>query len=272
MSRTLQTALRHLCQVALLGALCHGAAAAPAGCKRSIVVATSQVGRAMTVGADNTVRGAVKDFLDLISQRTGCTFSYVPVSRARAWTLVASGRADMVPAASQSHERNRMAQFIATHQVRPMLISLDREQPAFGSIDELLRARLRVAVVRGYDFGAAYRSAVGELERQGRLHSATDPQAVAALLKTGAVHAALLPPSAFADAAEFHQLASRLQLRAVPGLPRVLVGFYLSIPFLEDPDRIVLQEAIRKAVAGGAYADAMRRHYPRWSLEDVRAD
>lgn len=265
-------ARRNLCTLALLGPLCHDAAAAPQVCKRSIVVASSQVGRAMTVNVDNTVRGAVRDFLDLISERTGCTFHYVPVPRARAWMMVGSGRADIMPAASQTHERDQFALFVATHQARPMLISLDAGQSAIGSIGELLRTRLHVAVVRSYDFGTAYRSAVNELDRQGRLHSVTDPQAVADLLRSGGAHAALLPPSAFADAAELNQLAPRLQLRALPELPRVRIGFYLSISSLDDADRIILQQAIRKAVATGAYADAMRRHYPRWALEDVRSN
>ncbi|MTW10031.1 transporter substrate-binding domain-containing protein [Pseudoduganella eburnea] len=272
MLRTFRAPFRHLCTISLLGALCHSAAAAPAGCKRDIVVASSQVGRAMTVGADNTVRGAVRDFLDLVSERTGCRFQYAPVSRARAWMMVASGRADIMPAASQTHERDQFAQFVATHQVRPMLISLDPSQPAVGSIDELLRTRLHVAVVRSYDFGMAYRNAVGELKRQGRLHSVTDPQAVAALLESGGVHTALLPPSAFADAAELNQLAPRLQTRALPEMPHMRIGFYLSTSSLDDADRLLLQEAIRKAVASGAYADAMRRHYPRWALADVRSN
>ncbi len=271
MLRILQAAPQFLCKAALLGSLSQHASA-QAGCTRDIAVASSQVGRAMTIGADNTVRGAVRDFLDLVSQRTGCRFNYVPVPRARAWMMVASGRADVLPAAAQSHERDQYPQFVPTHQVRPMLISLYATGFAAESIDQLLRSRQHVAVVRGYDFGASYRSAVDELARQGRLHSVTDPDAVAVLLQSGAVQSALLPPSAFADAAEKHRLAARLKLRALPELPRVRIGFYLSTLLLDDADRILLHEAIRKAVAGGAYAAAMRKHYPLWALEDVHSN
>ena len=270
MTRPPSTVHATVCLAALLAALGgHAHAGAAPGCKRTIVVASSQVGRAMTIGPDNTVRGAVKDFLDLVSRRTGCTFSYVPVARSQAWIMVEWGRADIMPAAVQNHARDQFAQFIPTHQVRPMLLTLDRNLPAIATTTELLQAGLRVGVVRGYDFGPAYRALVDGLQRQGRLQAAADPHAIASLLRNGRIQAALLPPAAFADAGEAQQLARRLQWRELGDLPRVPIGFYLSTTVLDDADRAILHEAIRQAVAGDAYARAMRQHYPPWALQDV---
>ena len=78
---------------------------ASAACKRPITVASSQVGRAMTILPDNSVHGAARDFLDLVARRTGCLFHYVTGPRARAWMMIETGRADVMPAAAQSRAR-----------------------------------------------------------------------------------------------------------------------------------------------------------------------
>lgn len=250
----------------LFSPACQGA---PAACKRPVTVASSQVGRAMTILPDNSVQGAARDFLDLVARRTGCVFHYASVPRARAWMMVETGRADVMPAAVQNPERDRFAQFVPTHRVRPMLISLDQGYPAIASTADLLRTRLHIGVVRGYSFGTAYRHMADELARQGRLHVVADPQAIARLLQAGHIQAAVLPPAAFADAGEASRLAARLQLGALADLPRVRIGFYLSTAMLEATERAALREAMRQAVASDAYAAAMRRHYPPWALQDV---
>lgn len=252
--------------IALVAPACR---AAPPVCTRHLVVASSQVGRAMIIHPDNSVHGAVRDFLDLVSQRTGCSFLYPPVPRARAWMMVETGQAHIMPAAAQSPERDRIAEFVPTHQVRPMLISLDRSLPPIATSGDLLRTRLHVGVVRSYSFGPAYHAMVEELERQDRLHVVADPQAIAKLLQAGHIQAAVLPPAAFADAGETSQLAKRLQLRQLADLPRVRIGFYLSRKALLEAERTALAEAMGQAVAGDAYGHAMRRHYPSWAMRDV---
>jgi polar amino acid transport system substrate-binding protein len=183
--------------------------------------------------------------------------------------MIESGSADIMPAAAQNPERDKYALFVPTHRVRPMLITLDRARIDLASAADLLRLGLHVGVVHSYDFGAAYREMVAELARRNKLHTVADPGGIARLLRTGRIEAAVLPPTAFADAGEIHQLADRIRLRALPELAQVRVGFYLSRTVLDGADRTLLQEAMRQAIAGGAYARAMRQHYPPWALQDV---
>lgn len=261
------------CAAVLLAAQRPGTASAePAACQRAIAVASSSVGRAMVLGPDNSVTGAVKDFLDLISLRTGCTFSYVPVPRARAWMMIQAGRADLLPAAVQSPERDQFAQFIQTHRVRPMLLTLATPPAAVASTADLLGANLHVGAVRSYDFGPAYRALIDDLISRDRLHLVPDPESIARLLHQGRIQAAVLPPSAFADAGEAYLLAGRLQWRELADLPYVRVGFYLSNQVLPDTGRSLLLEALRRAVADDAYRSAMRRHYPSWALEGMKGN
>ena len=54
---------------------------------------------------------------------------------------------------------------------------------------------IKVALVRGYDYGPAYQEMVAELTRQGRLQLESDPMGVARLLKNGVVQATVMAPT-----------------------------------------------------------------------------
>ena len=91
--------------------------------------------------------------------------------------------------------------FVPMIRHRAVLISIAGNHAPIASAQDLLERRtLRVAVVRGFDYGDAYQSMVRELARQGRLFTEVDPTAVARLLNLGAVDVTIMGPTILAGA------------------------------------------------------------------------
>jgi polar amino acid transport system substrate-binding protein len=253
--------------VALLLALA-GDAAADA-CSRRIQVAASAVGRGMIIGANGQVSGAVRDLLDDVARRSGCVFDYVEVPRARAWAMLETGGVDLVPAATQSPERDRYGRFVHTHSARTMIAGVDKRLAGIGRLDDILRLRLQIGVVRGYQFGAAYAAFIRQLEQAGLVHKVADPDTLLRLLAAGRIDASILPLSAISDAVEKAGAGGTLVASELVELPKMDIGIYISTGRVPAGDVSRLEAAIKGAVDRGDYERYMRRHYPAWSLRGI---
>lgn len=261
MSGRLQPAL-----LFLAGTLfCQGSA--QAGCSRPIHVPAAAAGYSVTV-KDAQVGGMFPEMLNLIGARAGCTFTYSVVPRVRIETMFANGQADMLLAATEVERRGQHGVFIPMFETRPSLVMLSASArgPVRSLAALLARRDLRVVLVRGYDYGATYRSAIATLEAQGRVYFQPDPQTVARMLASSMADVTIMPAGVFlagtVEDSRTEDLAKRVRVEQLPELPWVRSGVYLSRTTLSAADRNVIEQAITGAVKSGLWWQAMKRYYP----------
>lgn len=244
--------------------------AAAKSCGKPLSVASSSVGRSMVFGKDGLMSGTIKDFLNRISLDSSCTFEFRQVPRARAWMLLSVRDIDLVPAAVQTADRDRMARFVPTHRVTPQLLTLNAPLSAVHDGRELVSAGLRVGVVRGYQYGEHYQQLKGQLAQQGLLDEVADPETIVKMLKAGRIKATILPLTALADAAENLGVGKDVRAVSLTELPVVQVGIYFSRATVTTEDFTIIERSIRRLIQCGAYEQDMRRHYPAWALKGVQ--
>jgi polar amino acid transport system substrate-binding protein len=257
------TPLRALA-AALVPALC--ALPVQAGCSRPITVPLAPVGISVIV-KDDQLSGIYPTLLRKLGARTGCQLKMTAVPQARLEAMFEMGTADlMLPAMGTAH-RDRFGEFVPLVGARAMLLSVDAGRPAVADLKALLlRRELRVAVVRGNDYGEAYRAALAELERQGRLFYETDPLRVARLLDKGMADVTILTPMSLAYEMKadprVRHLLQRLRIEEMPELPWGYSGAYLSTRSLSPQDRRYLAVQLREDFKTDAVWAEYRRYYP----------
>ncbi|NYE60553.1 polar amino acid transport system substrate-binding protein [Duganella sp. 1224] len=237
----------------LMLAACAASLAAHAGatgCSRDIAVPVSASGASVIVDGAQ-VKGIYPDLLRDIGARTGCHFVFSVVPRARQVAMFQTGGADILAPATRTPARDRIGTFIPMINHRAMLISVSSGRAPIGSLRDLLtRRELRVAVVRGFDYGERYTALLAELQKQGRLFTEVDVVAVARLLHAGSADVTIMGPTLMAGAIRreqrVHGLQDKLKAEPVPELPWRQSGAYLSHA-LKPEDQALLREALDKA-------------------------
>lgn len=256
--------------------LAHAMPDARAACSRPIVAPAAPIGLSVVVRGDQ-VSGIFPDFLNAVAARAGCAIVWPVVPRARIEAMFENGSADMLIAAIRSEQRDRSGLFVPLLETRPTLVSLAGARPAIASMEQLLaRRELRVALVRGFDYGDAYRGLSAKLAAQGRLYLEPDPLSVARLLHGGMADVTIMPPTAVLGAIRgdprVEGMAARLRSEPLKELPWLSSGIYLSARSLGAGDRRALEKALIAARKSGALMQAYRRHYPSAMLaESTRA-
>jgi polar amino acid transport system substrate-binding protein len=237
---------------------------AAAGCSRDIAVPVSASGSGVIVDGPE-IKGIFPDLLREMSRKTGCKFVFNVVPRARLVALYRVGQADILVPATRTPERDKLGTFVPMVNNRPMLISLAGKRTPIASASELLsRRELRVAVVRGFDYGEEYTALINELGKQGRLFTEVDTTAVARLLHAGAVDLTILGPTLIAGAIRgeprVQGMAERLRVEAIPELQWKHSGVYISHALHTDDQR-TLQEALDKMARSSQVMDAYLRYF-----------
>lgn len=240
-----------------------------ADCSRAMRVPAAPVGLSMVV-SDEGVGGVYADVLNGIA---GCHFLFTPVPRARQEAMFENGRADLLIPASRTSRRDEFGFFVPLVHARATLISLNSERAPVRSLQELRERReLRVALVRGFDYGEAYQALVKDLRAQRRLFLDVDPASVARMLQAGLADITIMAPSTLVGAlhadARVKPLLERLRYEPVDELPWVDSGAYISKTSVSAQDRAVLHEALEKAARSGAVWKVFQRYYPAGSLTD----
>lgn len=240
-----------------------------AACSRLIETPLAAVGLSVTV--DGRLPGGVYPELLRGIAKEGCDFAFSVVPRARQEAMFEAGKADLLIPASRSSRRDQFGLFVPLIFARATLISLRSERPAISSLDELLaRKDLRVALVRGFDYGDAYRSLVTELREQRRLSLEVDALAVARSLSSGMSDLTIMAPSILVGAISaeprYQGLLERLRYEPVEELPWSDSGAYLSRTSLSESDREALRELLERSARTGAVWKAFQRNYPAGSL------
>ncbi|WP_349744068.1 substrate-binding periplasmic protein [Roseateles cavernae] len=240
-----------------------------ADCSRAMQVPAAPVGLSMIV-SDEGIGGVYHDVLNGIS---GCNFLFTPVPRARLEAMFENGRADLLIPAARTPRRDEFGVFVPLIYARATLISLNAERAPVRSLQELReRKELRVALVRGFDYGDAYQALIKDLRAQGRLFLDVDPVSVGRMLQAGLADITIMAPSILVGAlladTRFKPLIERLRYEPVDELPWVDSGAYISRTSVSEQDRAVLREALEKASRSGIVWKTFQRYYPVGSLAD----
>ncbi|MDN3919319.1 hypothetical protein [Roseateles violae] len=271
-ARRLPTRIAGLLLAGLLPAL--APAAAPAKCSRVLEVPVAPIGMAVTVGEGERVGGIYPDLLRSAAARDGCWINFPVVPRARQEMMFETGQADLLLPARRSARRDKLGQFVPMIQSRAMLVSLPSERAGVHSLAELLkRSELRVVVVRGYDYDAAYQAALKTLEVQGRLLWAPNPISLARMLEGAIADLAIITPTVLNGSLrgdpKLQPLLARLRYEAVDELAWGDSGVYISSRAeLGADDRALLREWLQKMGRSGAAWREFQRHYPDERLSE----
>ena len=260
----------------LAALLALAAPAARAGCSRDITVPFSpNSGRVFAEGGE--VRGIYPDLLRVVGPKNGCRFVISLVPRARQVAMFENGSADLLLPASRTPARDKLGIFVPILNNRAMVISLASNRPPITSAQDLLaRHELKVAVVRGFDYGEQYMMLMKELGKQGRVFSEVDANAVARLLQAGSVDVTIMGPTVMVAAIEREPrvagMLDKLRIEAIPELGWKYSGAYISRRSLSPEDQAALRELLDKMARSGAVLDGYQRAFrPELLNDSVRA-
>lgn len=244
---------------------------AAAGCSREIAVPVSANGASVILDG-LAVKGIYPDLLRAIGPRAGCQFAFTVVPRARQVAMFSAGTADLLVPASRTPGRDKFGTFIPMINHRAMLISVNHGRAPITSAQDLLaRKDLRVAVVRGFEYGDAYTALIDELQKQGRLFVEVDVLAIARLLHAGSADVTIMGPTLMAGAIRrdprVHGLQDKLKAEAIPELPWHQSGAYLSNA-LKPEDMTLIREALEKAGKSNQVMDGYLSYFRADVLND----
>ncbi|MCU6433968.1 transporter substrate-binding domain-containing protein [Undibacterium sp. Jales W-56] len=236
---------------------------ASAGCSRVMQVPVAPVGQSVTIDG-NAVGGIYPDLLRELKDE--CTFAFMPVPWARLEKMFETGSADLLIPASRTSRRDEIGIFVPMILVRATLISIASERPGVKSAQELIeRHDIKVAVVRGYDYGPAYSTLLKELNRQGRLTMEADPLSVARILKAGVADVTIMAPSVLAGVIQnndkVRDMLDKLRFEPISELPWIESGVYISKSSVSTEDKTALKESLERAAKSGVVWKAFQRHY-----------
>ncbi len=248
--------------LALAALACAGA---HAGCSRVIQVPVAAIGLSVIVNGDN-ISGIYPDLLRGLTDKEGCNFAFSAVPRARLEVMFETGRADLLVPASKTPKRDALGTFVGLVQNRPLLLSLQSRRPTIGSVRELLeQPGLKVALVRGFDYGQAYQDMVNVLGQQGRLILEVDALSIARLLKAGTADVTIMAPTILAGAVQgderVQDMADKLRMETLEELPWGSSGVYISNSSVNPQDKTALRDALERAARSGDVWKSFQRYY-----------
>ncbi|WP_230412064.1 substrate-binding periplasmic protein [Undibacterium hunanense] len=236
-----------------------------AACSRVINAPVAAQGHSVIVSGDS-ITGIYPDIFKGLASRETCQFHFSAVPRARLELQFENGQADILFPAIRTNRRDEHGIFVPLIYTRATLISIQSARTVIHSQQELLdQKNLKVALVRGYDYGEAYQAISAELGRQGRLILETDAVSVARVLKAGVADITIMAPYIFAGAvqadARVDDLSEKLRFEAIPELPWGDSGVYLSKKSLTQEDRNALQDMMERAARSGMVWKGFLRYY-----------
>lgn len=245
-------------------AACHGHAVA-AGCSRPVIVPVPSNPPNIIV-TKGSIGGLLPDMLHAVGAKAGCTFRFSIVPRIRLEKMFENGSADLLVAATQIERRDRQGVFIPVAEARPMLISLDgKREPVTSMADLVARRELRIALVRGYDYGAAYQAMIKTVSEQGRVYMEPDVSTVARLIAGNMADVTIMPAGTFIGGivgdSRVEGMKSRLRIEPIEELDWIKTGIYLSRKSLPPADRALIEAALTESVKSGAWWTALKKFY-----------
>lgn len=252
-----------LAALALLLALPAGAAPR---CSRTIQVAVSPAGHSAIIHG-NEYTGVYPEILKAIQAKGICQFKFTHVPRARQQAMYHANDTDLLLPATRTPLRDQDGHFVPMIASRSGILTMDPKLEVFRTFAQL-RARkdLRIALVRGFDYGDAYRQLAQDLEAEHRVFYEPDAVGVARLMKAGFAEVTIMSPSLFISAlsgdSRVSDKSNKVRIDTVDELPWTESGVYLSLKSLSQADRDVLEAQLNAAAKSGQVWEAYQRFYP----------
>jgi polar amino acid transport system substrate-binding protein len=240
-------------------------------CSRVLNAPVSALGMSIIVSGQ-TVGGFYPELFRTLGEKSDCHIKFTAVPRARQEALFEGGKADLLVTATKSPRRDKLGYFIPLLGVRAALISVDPHHAPVKSMAELgERKDLRVALVRGFDYGAQYQALARDLVNQGRVFFETDVVSVARLLNAGIADVTIMPPATMAGGLltdpRVHDMTDKLRIELLDDLPWSESGVYVSHTTVRASDRVQLERMFRNAVKAGLIWDGVKKQYPPALIE-----
>lgn len=256
----------------LLAISCQLPALAAPGCSREIVVPAAEAAPSISV-TRGVVGGLMPDMLATVGARAGCSFRWSIVPRIRLEKMFEGGTADLLVLATRLTRRDHYGVFVPIVEARPMVISLQGEHAPIHSMLELAARRdLRIALVRGYDYGEAYQDMIKAATAQGHLYMEPDVNSVARLIAGKMADVTIMPAVTFIGGLQGDRrvegIATMLRIEALDDLEWIETGIYLSRKSLGEADRALLEQALIASVKSGAWWAALKKYYPPGALHN----
>ena len=226
---------------------------AGAACSRTMIVPIFPLGKLMGVNdTDGLASGIYPELLRKNAASSGCDFSFVAAPHARAELMLSSGAADILLGAIKDERRDQWGHFVPMLGTEWMLITNRRDAPPPTAQALLERADIRLNVVRGYKYGAAYQNMLVELEKLGRVEYVKDPVTVVRKMLAGRADYTFMSTTTFAGALDDLGLKQsygpNIHYSHIRDLPVTVNGVYLSkrLPASDRQQLIALLGKIRE--------------------------
>ncbi|MFG6415354.1 substrate-binding periplasmic protein [Roseateles sp. DC23W] len=246
------------------------AASAQAACTRAVNVPLAPIGRSVSFDGGKA-QGIYPTLLREVSAASQCQMDLRKVPRARLQTMFDAGQADILIPASATPARDATAEFVPLIQVRVSLLTLDGDAPVPRSLAEMLaQPDYKLAVVRGFSFGAAYDEAIAALRQRNRLIEEPDPSGVTRALRQGLAHGTVMAASilvgTLVNEPELTPLLKRLRVEPLDEMAWSASGLYLSRRSLDEAERRTLRTAFVHVARSGRVWQLFNDHHPPGSL------
>ncbi|WP_373973799.1 transporter substrate-binding domain-containing protein [Chitinibacter sp. SCUT-21] len=234
-------------------------------CTQTIQIGASPLGSNMTVSADNQVGGMYPDLLKLIAANSPCRFSYQIAPRVRTLKWLQDGETiDMLVPVVRTTERDQAAEFVHLLNAQVQLIYPKRLQ---GDPIALLNSgKLRVNVVRGFDYGPSYHALLTQLKNAGMLEEVVDAKTLVRKLQVQRLDATLMVPQNMASEVKEAGLESELSMVALTQIPPIQSGAYLSYRRLDPATRQELRRQFNLLLRNGSFWRLFQNSTPSWAL------
>lgn len=242
-----------------------------ADCSRPMQVPVSSTGQSVII-SDGEISGIYPELLRSLG-KDGCEFAMTPVPRARQELLFETGKADLLVPATKTQRRDEHGVFVPLTRSRATLIATDAKRAPFKSAYDLLeRKDVRVVLVRGFDYGAAYLELMEALQRQNRLVLESDPLAVARVLKANPGDVTIMAPVIFVgaiqDDARVSDMLDKLRFDPIAELPWGDNGLYISKNSLSKEDSAALLALLNRPTVASTLWKSFQTYYPASVLKE----
>jgi polar amino acid transport system substrate-binding protein len=124
-------------------------------------------------------------------------------------------------------------------------------------------------MVRSYSWGNEYDALVRELDTEKRIDYVNDVETIGRILRLGRADFSILPASLLFSALQdgkSNVAYGEFRFTALEGLPRSMVGAYMSRDALTAADFELLRNATIKASRDGTLRRILERYYPPYVL------
>lgn len=240
--------------------------ASQAGCSRPMEVALSPSG--MTIIKDGgKVSGFMPEMLHKFGNEVGCEWNITIAPRARVEALFEAGKTDVIVAATHTERRDQIGYFVPTLSTRATVLSLGKPNPPIRSLADLVARRdVRVALVRGQEYGGGFAAMVKAMTEQHRIVFESNAINVARLLDADIAQVTVMTPIALAGQLgtdpRYAPLIARIRIDPVAELPWDATGTYISKETVGAADRAVLEEMFNRIARSSWLLDNLKATYP----------